>query len=182
MGKKQTKIDMEIETGLKEVNNIEAFVSSSLDSIDFNAWNVFIKKEPAYKTVNILKSGGNIEAQMVSISTENYNPYSELISEREFFSIVGYKNGRVSLRSGYYQKKLLSNYFQAKKEKDFGYIRDVLEKAIMLDNYIKYGKVISKNRKFMKEWKRNITEFSPLETIKNSGNIRKINVIRNRIN
>ena len=181
MGRKQTKIDKDIETSLKEINNIESFVAGSIDSTDFNKLNKLIKNEPALKTINVFKDTERKEAQIISVSTENYNPYAEMISEKEFFKIVGFKNGKISARSGYYQRSLLSNYLKAKEEKDFGYIKDVLEKAMTLDNYLKYGRVLSRNRKFMKEWKQNISDCSPLESIKNSGNIRKINVIRNRI-
>lgn len=181
MGKKQTKIDLDIETSLNDVNNIESFFSSSVDSVDFNCLNVLIEGNFGFGKMKIPAENGSAEVKIISVSTENYNPYSELISEKEFFKIVGYRNGKISSRSGNYQKKLLSHYLVAKEEKDFGYIKDVLEKAVILDNYLKFGKVISKNRKFMKEWKQNISEFSPLQTIKHKGNIKIINVIRNRI-
>ena len=76
---------------------------------------------------------------------------------------------------------LLEKYLEAKNENDLGYMQDILTKAMAFENCLSYTKILSKNKRFLREWKENIREFTPLAEVKNTGNLKKINIIRNRI-
>ena len=120
-------------------------------------------------------------ANFIALERSSIEPYSDTISEKEFYKIVGFSNNKLSKRSGQYQEMLLEKYLEAKSENDFGYIKDILIKAMALQNNINYTKVLSKNKRFLREWKANISEYTPLSCVKHTGNLKRINIIRDRI-
>ena len=87
----------------------------------------------------------------------------------------------INKNTGRYQGSLYWHFISAKKEKDEGYFHDVLEKIIILQNEIEEIKVLMKNKKFMKEWRRNMGQISPLQLIKHTGNMRQVNYIKSLI-
>lgn len=181
MGKKieiaDTSLNKKLKMNIKEINSLEAFINDSMEKTDFSLLNKMIKDEEVSLCINLEKTTG----EFISLERENFEPYVNTISEKEFFRIVGYKNNKLSKRSGRYQEFLLEMYLAAKKENDLGYMQDVLTKAMAFENNLNYTKILSKNKRFLREWKENIDEFTPLSEIKNTGNLKKINLIRNRI-
>ena len=124
----------------------------------------------------------HIEQQpFISINKKVLAPYVNTISEEKFFNIIGLKKKGLSKKSGKYQESLYSHYIRAIAEEDNGYIEDVLNKAIVFENNLNYIKKLTKNKKFMKEWRKNFRDESPLEIFKNSGNLKLINVINEQI-
>ena len=57
------------------------------------------------------------------------------------------------------------------------YILDILNKAIVFENNLNYVKVLMNDKSFMKAWRRNFGKESPINIFKESGNLRKINII-----
>ena len=51
-----------------------------------------------------------------------------------------------------------------------------------LRNNIEYAKSLTKDAKFMREWRKNFGKETPVNDVKNSGNIRRINIVIERIN
>lgn len=181
MGKKieitNTSLNQTLRMSIKEVNSLEAFINDSMKKTDFNLLNKMIKDEEVNLCINLEKTTG----EFVSLDRENIEPYINTISEKEFYKIVGYSNNKLSKRSGRYQEILLGKYLEAKNANDLGYMQDVLTKAMAFENNLNYTKILSKNKRFLREWKENIDEFTPLSEVKNTGNLKKINFIRNRI-
>lgn len=181
MGKKNTFVEMglneNLKMNIKELNSLETFINKAMEQTDFSQLNKLIKEDELAICINLEKTTG----EFVSLDRENIQPYANTISEKEFYKIIGYRNNKLSKRSGHYQEILLEKYLEAKKENDFGYIQDILTKAMSLENNINYAKFISKNKRFIREWKDNITDCTPLDEVKNTGSIKKINTIRNRI-
>ena len=181
MGKKieitDTSLNQKLKMNIKEINSLETFINDAMEQTDFSLLNKMIKDEEVSLCINLEKTTG----EFISLERENIEPYANTISEREFFKIVGYKNNKLSKRSGRYQEILLERYLEAKKENDLGYMQDILTKAMSFENCLNYTKILSKNKRFLREWKDNIDEFTPLGEVKHTGNLKKINFIRNRI-
>lgn len=177
MREKSTTCNIDIETTLAEVSNVENYICSILENENFDGLN-YLKGQNSLNAAVDIK---NTLAQFVAIDIDSLAPYSNLISEKEFFKIVGSNGKTIYKRSGHYQESLLSNYLKAKEEQDKGYIEDVLRKAIVFEYNLTFVKVLSKNKKFMHEWRRNFGKISPMFEFKNSGNLKKINTIKNLI-
>lgn len=164
LNRKQTK-----EQSVQEVNNIE----TDLDEIT----NV---EEYIYQ---IIGNNGFYGLNKTSENTEriNYDFISvrKEISEEEFFRIVNSDGKRCRPSAGLYQQSLFGRYLEAKKEEDFGYIHDIFEKAIEFKNNMEKIKKLKKNKAFMREWRNNVGKTSPEFELKNSGSMRKINIIEN---
>lgn len=174
MSKKKLAIRNNEEIGLNEVNTVENFISEMLLDDNFYRLNSMIKTEET-ETYSYFKPVENMD--FISINQDALAPYSNTISEQEFFRIVGVKKTGFSKRSGKYQESLYSHYIQAVAENDTGYISDILNKAMIFENNLNYVKTLMKNRNFMKEWRRNFGKESPLNVFKHSGELRKINII-----
>lgn len=160
-----------IEAELSEITAVDSFINSILKEDNFEALNTL--------TLNRRENVNNLfQSQFNFISTDIDSLNNDLITEREFFEIVECSENRVYKRAGRYQEMLYGHYMQAKREEDQGYIRDVLNKAIALKNNIIEVKMLMKNKRYMKEWRKNIGDISPLEELKNSGDMRKLNLIK----
>ncbi|MBE7704228.1 MAG: hypothetical protein E7Z90_00280 [Cyanobacteria bacterium SIG29] len=177
MKNKKTVCEIDIETSLNEVNNLENYIGNFLDNENFSKLN-YLSDEEERQSINI----DDTTAEFVSIDIDSLAPYSKLITEKEFFKIVGSSNGKtINKRSGLYQESLFGHYLEAKALKDEGYIEDVLKKAVILKYNESYVKSLMNSKKFMKEWRKNFGNFSPLKELRQSGNLRKINTIKNSI-
>ena len=106
---------------------------------------------------------------------------SNLISEKEFFKIIDADKKGVHKKAGKYQESLYWHYISAKKEKDSGYLNDVLKKGITLQKNIEEVEGLIQNRSFMKEWHKNMGKISPLKVLKESGRMKKIYIIKSLI-
>lgn len=181
MGKKieitNTSLNKKLKMNIKEINSLESFINEAMEKADFNLLNKMIKDEEVNLCINLEKTTG----EFISLERENIEPYANTISEKEFYKIVGYSNNKLSKRSGRFQEILLEKYLEAKNANDLGYMQDILTKAMAFENNLNYTKILSKNKRFLREWKENIDEFTPLAEVKNTGNLKKINIIRNRI-
>ena len=174
-----------IETNLDEINTVENYISQILIEDNFNKLNYLQNRKsqnessgyfnPSFK---IESNNGNLE--FISIDMNSFAPYSTIMSENEFFRIVGLTKKGMSARSGKYQESLYSFYMEALKENDNGFISDILNKARIFENNLNYVKRLMKNKSFMKEWRKNFGKESPITIFKNSGSLRKINIINER--
>ena len=130
---------------------------------------------------NLYLSNKNGRIEFISVDNDAVPPYSTILSEKEFFNIVGVVKRGISKKSGKYQESLYSYYLQAKKEKDIGYISDILNKAVIFRNNLNYIKTLQNKKAFMKEWRKNFGKISPAEHFKNTGSLRMINIIKESI-
>ncbi len=182
MTKKKTVFDVSID--FNEVNAVENIISKILDEDNFNKLNNLQNNQnSSYFNINsglkIVENNENIE--FIAVDKDNIAPYSQIISEKEFFKIVGRTKKGLSKRSGKYQESLYEFYIKAVQEADNGFISDVLNKAVIFNNNLNYVKSLTKNKKFMSEWRKNFGKETPVNIFKNSGNLRKINIINERI-
>ncbi len=182
----KTLINENIEANLNEINDAETYITQILDKENFTKLNIaqnnqninmnIAAKQPIFKIIN--ESDENIE--FISVDIDSLAPYTNTITEKEFYKIVGFKNNKLSSRSGLYQESLFGHYLDAKENQDPGYISDVLNKAIVFQNNLNYVKSLMKNKQFMKEWHVDFGNISPVTVFKHDGNLRKINIIKER--
>ncbi len=181
--KKTTNIIDKIESNIDETSALENYISQILAEDNFYKMNISYNQEnenlnkKVYKQNLKIKNKSSKDIEFICIDIDALMPYSNLITEKEFYKIVGVRNKKLLKRSGKYQESLYSNYLEAKKECDEGYISDILKKAIVFQNNLNYVKNLTKNKKFMKEWRKNFGKETPSKIFKNSGNLRKINII-----
>lgn len=175
MRKKSSTCNVDIEATLAKISNVENYICDILENENFDGLNHLKGQNSLNSAVSI----NNTIAQFVAIDVDSLAPYSNLITEKEFFRIVGSNGRTIYKRSGHYQESLFSNYLKAREEQDKGYIEDVLRKAIVFEYNLTYVKALSKDRKFMREWRKNFGKISPVFELKNSGNLKKINTIKN---
>ncbi|MCD7780570.1 MAG: hypothetical protein LUH05_07865, partial [Candidatus Gastranaerophilales bacterium] len=131
MTKKKTVFDVSID--FNEVNAVENIISKILDEDNFNKLNNLQNNQnSSYFNINsglkIVENNENIE--FIAVDKDNIAPYSQIISEKEFFKIVGRTKKGLSKRSGKYQESLYEFYIKAVQEADNGFISDVLNKAV----------------------------------------------------
>ncbi len=148
-----------IDTKIDEIVNTECLISEILNNENFNSLNN-LKKEPL-KTI-----------ELISIN-KDYN-----INEKEFYVITDTGKRGVHKNTGNYQEKLYGNYKKAVEERDIGYIKDVLKKAIVFRNNVEEVKKLMKNKNFMKQWRKDVGRISPLKILKNTGKMKEINIIK----
>ncbi len=171
-----------LEFDLSEVETVENAIQKVLKDDGFNSINNLLSSNYTKCDNDLLKiSGVNGNLEFISVDINALAPYSNLLSEKEFFKIVGLTKAGLSKRSGNYQQKLYLNYLEAKENKDEGYISDILNKAIVFRNNLNYIKSLCKKPAFMKEWRKNFGNESPVKLFKNTGCLRQINIITNTI-
>ena len=176
MKRTETLYSVDIETSLNETNSLERYIGSILENENFNSLNYLQVQRNKTNSDRIIDN-----AEIITINIDALAPYSTLITEREFFKIVGASPNRIYKNSGLYQEKLYGKYLEAKSLEDKGYIEDVLRMAIVLENNIKFVKTLMSDRRFMREWRKNYGSLSPLFELKNTGKLKKINRIQNII-
>ena len=159
----------------EQVANTEKYISQYIKSSNFDRLNYIISKEKSGLSGANLPSKDTVE--FISVNKDVGTPYYNLMSEKEFFKVVGFTKNHISSRSGNYQKSLYGHYLQAKAEKDIGYLGDVLKKAIVLRNNINHVKTLMHDKTFMKKWHRNFGHKSPMAMLKNSGEMTIINIV-----
>ncbi len=121
------------------------------------------------------------ELQFISLDQNNIKNSKILITESEFFKIIGVNKKGIYKNAGKYQESLYDNYKKALKENDKGYISDILIKAIIFKGHENLIKILMKNKEFMKKWHSNCGRISPMTILKNTGSIRKIEIIKELI-
>ncbi len=174
MNRNTTLVEREVDNKIE--NYVEDYVCKILEAENFNSLNYLKARKSENK--GVIKSG---DLTFLSVDTSAFAPYTTSITEKEFLKIVEANIEASYKRSGRYQRHLFAHYKKALELEDNGYIEDVLRKAIDLKQNITYAKVLMKNKKFMKEWRRNFANYTPLAEIKDSGGMRKINIILQRI-
>ena len=180
MGKKKVGLDITLNKNIEKDLNIESYIGEILDNTNFDSLN-FLRIHESEKNRKLIEANGLENAEFISVDIDSIVPYSSMITEKEFFKIVGANAKTIYKRSGKYQESLYSNYLEAKMEQDKGYIVDVLAKAITLRNNIEYAESLTKDVKFMREWRRNFGKETPVNDVKNSGSLRRINIVKERI-
>lgn len=174
MNRNTTLVEREVDNKIE--NYVEDYVCKILEAENFNSLNYLRARKSENK--NVIRSG---DMTFLSVDNDAFAPYSTTITEKEFLRIVEANINQPHKRSGRYQQHLFSNYKHALELEDNGYIEDTLRRAIELKQNITYAKVLMKNKKFMKEWRRNFANYTPIAELKDSGRMRKINIILNRI-
>ncbi len=178
----KTKEKSNIDINSTEINLVENYISQILAENNFNKLNDIqnqknnnIEGKDFESIFKIESKNGEIE--FITINKNSLAPYSTIMSEEKFFKIIGKTKKGLSKKSGKYQASLYSFYMKAVSEKDEGFISDVLNKAIVFENNLNYVKMLMKKRTFMREWKKNFGKESPIKIFKDSGSLRKINII-----
>ena len=176
--KKKTKVielNKDVETSLNEITNIENYISQIISEDNFNKLNNLTVKEN--KNKKYFKYEENYY-DFIALDIDSLEKYNNTLSEKEFFKIVEANEKRNYKRAGIYQQSLYSHYKQAKKEKDEGYIKDILRKAIIFKNNMNKTKQLETNKKFMKEWRKNVGRINPTTLLKTTGKMRQIEIIQ----
>lgn len=171
-----------IEANLNEFNNIEKLLPNIFAEENFNRLNYLqpAKTDFTFKTkISIVDNEEQID--FISINSSSLAPFAKILEKEKFLKIVGATKKGISKRSGRYQESLYGYYLCALKENDDGFLSDILNKAVIFENNANFVKTLMRNKSFMKEWHRNFGKETPLNVFKNSGNLRKINMVRERI-
>ena len=153
-----------------EINNLDNYISEVLEQANFE--HLVMPKEEKKEEHSFLKN-----AEFISVVEKK----EELLSEEEFFNLVGVHNRRLSPSAGRYQHSLYSHYMRAKREKDEGYRQDVLMKAKILKENIEEAERLMKNEAFMREWELNVGKISPIRELQENGRMRRLNIIKSYI-
>ena len=161
--------------GLIDINILEKFViqineNGQIDKMTNFGNNTKEKKEKKLK-------GKKNKIEFISVNKES----SEFITENEIYLTLNVNKTGITKRTGKYQESLYHHYISAKIEKDNGYMLDVLEKIQTLKANIEETKILMKNKSFMKIWRRNYGNFTPVQLLRNTGNFRTINIIKELI-
>ena len=172
MSKNVTVIESEVN---KIENYVENYVCQILENENFDAMNHLQARKSENR--NLKNSNCVEDFTFISKDIDSLTPYSSLITEKEFYKIVEANDKDCYRRSGIYQQCLFSNYKYAVEIKDNGYIEDVLKKAIIFNHNRTFVKALMQNKKFMKEWRRNFANYTPLAELKNTGSLKRINII-----
>ena len=173
MTKRKVAVENSVEVSFEEVNTVENFISEIIEEDNFYNLNSVLIPEETEKY-------SYFNADFITVNKDALTPYSNTISEKDFFRIVGVNKTGFSKRSGKYQESLYSHYIRAVAEDDAGYISDILNKAIVFENNLNYVKMLMKDKAFMKEWRRNFGKENPINIFKESGNLKKINIVNER--
>lgn len=173
---------MNIEFNMNEINSVEKIVSNMFIENDFNQMNNLINKKD--KDINnkflFPNVTGSENAGFVSVKKSALNPYTNIITEEEFFKIVGKTKKGLSSKSGRYQEHLYSHYVEAVKMKDTGYISDILNMAVEFKTNLGYIKSLIKDKAFANEWRKDFGTESAIEIFKRKGNMRIVNIVKER--
>lgn len=172
---------MEIELKVNEINSVEKIITEVLDENDFYKMNGLVQNKNGINNKFLFPNmAGNNEEMFVSVKRGNTKPFYKVISEDEFFKIIGVTKIGVSKRSSNYQKHLYSCYLEAIEQNDDGYISDILYKALEYQSNLNYVKSLNKNKTFVKEWRRDFTDETAVEVFKRKGNLRIVNIVKER--
>ena len=166
-----------------ETNSMERIAEKILNDTDFNSMNNLVNKysEKINKKFLFPHIFDNSEPEFVSVEKNSFKPYIKLITEEEFFKIVGATKHGLSKKSGIYQEKLYGHYLEALNNADEGYISDIFSKAIEFQTNLNYVKSLQKNSAFKAEWAKNFGNTSPVEVFKTDGSLRLVNIIKSNI-
>ena len=180
---KDLNITERIEASLEEVTSVENYIENVLTDDNFMKLNILQNRQNSEicETSKRNVFNANEDIEFISIDSNSLSAYKKSISEKEFYKIIGFKDGKLSSRSGLYQESLFGHYLEAKEEQDAGYIKDVLDKAVVFQNNLEYIKTLMTNKRFMEEWRKDFGKISPLSVFKENGSLRKINIINERI-
>ena len=121
MGSKKAGLEVTLNENIEKDLNIESYIGEILDNTNFDSLN-FLRVHESEKNKRIAEANGLENAEFISIDEDSLAPYASMISEKEFFKIVGANKKSIYKRSGKYQESLYSNYLEAKKELDEGYM------------------------------------------------------------
>lgn len=171
-----------IEANLNEFNNIEKLLPNIFMEENFNRLNYLqsTKTDFTFKTnISIIDNEEKID--FVSVNSSSLAPFARILEKERFLKIVGATKKGISKRSGKYQESLYGYYLCALKENDEGFLSDILNKAVIFENNLNFVKALMRSKSFMKVWRKNFGKESPLHIFKNTGNLRKINMVRERI-
>ena len=163
---------------LDEIESVKNLINTTLYDDSYNKLN-YMKNSLKFKTTesSLTLSSSNGSLEFISINKDNFSPYNSILSEEEFFEIIGMTKKGISKRSGKYQVSLYSFYLQAKDENDKGFINDIFSKAIVFRNNLNYVKTLSQNKDFKRIWRKNFGNKNPVTLFKDNGDMKLINTI-----
>lgn len=164
-----------LETDLNDVKAIQDMISGTVfenDSFGQNYMKTDFKKE---QLSSLTLSSVNGKLEFISVNKNHI--FKNSLTEKELFQILGVTKNGISKRSGKYQEYLYGLYLRALKENDKEFINNVFNKAIVFKNNLNYVKMLSKRSTFMKLWRKNFGNISPLKLFKETGDLDKINFI-----
>ena len=170
---------MNIEVNMNEIESVKEIISKVLTENDFNKTEGLVhnKKDSSAK---FIFPNGSGNTNFVSLKKSSLKPYTKIMTEEEFYKIARVTKKGLSKKASKYQEFLYSNYKEALKLKDDGYILDILYKALEFKNNLEFVKKLVKDKNFKKEWKKDFGDTSAIEVFKNKGNLKIINIIKAR--
>ena len=111
MTKRKVAVENSVEVSFEEVNTVENFISEIIEEDNFYNLNSLLIPEETEKY-------SYFNADFITVNKDALTPYSNTISEKDFFRIVGVNKTGFSKRSGKYQESLYSHYIRAVAEDD----------------------------------------------------------------
>lgn len=172
---------MNIEVNLNEINSVEKIISNILIENDFNKLNENVNKKTKNANNKFLYPNSIKEnKEFVSIKKAELRPYATIMTEEDFYKIVGAEKRGLSKKSGIYQEYLYSHYIEAVEQNDEGYICDILNRALEFKTNLAYIKELMKNKTFADEWRKDFGSESAVELFKRKGSIRLVNIVKER--
>ena len=178
----KTLIFNNIDVNINAIKEVQTLISDAFYDKTFNKMNYMYNSSLNSNTEpQIMLSAINGNLEFISVNKNSLAPYSNILEEEEFFKIVGKVKNGISKKSGKYQEHLYGLYLKAKEENDNGFISDILNKAVVFRNNLNYVKTLSKNKLFMKEWRKNFGNESPVYIFKNMGNLKLINIVKDQM-
>ncbi len=173
---------MNIEVNMNEINSVEKIISNILLENDFNQMNTLINKKT--NSINSQFLFPNTipvkNSNFISVNKNSIKPYSQIMTEEEFYETVEASKDGLSDNSRKYQEYLYGHYLEAVKLNDEGYIFDVLNKAAEFKTNMNYVKDLMKDIAFEKEWRKDFGNESAVEVLKRKGNLRIVNIVKER--
>ena len=164
-----------------EINELENYVSERVQTPKFepkieNIVEDKVEQKNILPTKKEIKIENNLLQNLEFISVVKEEP--EIMSEEDFFKIVGVKNKKLTSTARRYQRSLYGHYMCAKKENDEGYINDIFMKAKMFKENLDEVEKLMMNKSFMNAWVENVGHISPLEDLKENGRMMKVNIVK----
>ena len=173
---------MNIKNNINGINSIEKIMENILVEDDFNKMNGLINNgkgninsEFLFPHTQIVKNAG-----FISVRKEALKPYIKVMTEEEFYEIVGATSNELSKQSGRYQEYLYGHYLEALELNDEGYIADVLKSAAEFKKNISYIKSLMNDKSFVTEWRKDFGSKSAIEIFISKGDMKIVNIVKER--
>lgn len=173
---------MKIEFNINKIPSIKKIVSKLIVENDFNCMNHLINQNEADFDAKFLFPNAEKaqNTEFVSVKKTSKTSFEKLLTEKEFFKTAGVNKRGLSKNSGRFQEWLYAHYIEASKQKDDGYLYDVLSRALEFRRDLKYVKSLIKNKTFALKWHEDFGDESALDIFKHQGSLRLFNIVKYR--